>query len=333
MKTKRKPFLSVAVLAIIMCMGFGMSQNAYAAISEKEPNNTFAKAQKIALGKQYSGTVKDENGDDEDCYRFQVKEGRFYKITVTGIKDLSDYKWETMIVSLCKDSNTNDSNTVLNGKYQNTAKLFRASYTGTYYLRFWNTSNTKYNFSVSYYNPAGKKVKDSNSNTYKITNNYKAELSNVASKRKTDFYFATKLYVSSIAGMDVLDYYDEPFAVNAIGNYAFQGCGITNISIPEEIKTIGVGAFQNCKKLGSKKYYTGVVINGKKVVIKAKAFNGCKKLGSIRIPKKASIKSVAKNSFKGTKKKIRVEVPSVKKYKKIFKKAGFKKPKYSKSYY
>jgi len=76
----------------------------------------------------------------------------------------------------------------------------------------------------------------------------------------------------------------------------------------------------------------GVVIRGKKVTIEKKAFSGCKKLNTIRVLKSASIKSVKKDAFKGTKKGIRVEVPNVKKYKKIFKKAGFKKPKYSKSY-
>ena len=158
------------------------------------------------------------------------------------------------------------------------------------------------------------------------------EFSKVASKNSTSFYFNTEEYFSNIDGIDVLDYYNVPFTVTAIGNYAFKGSKIRYISIPKEIKIIGVGAFQNCKKLGSEKYIMGVVINRKKVTIKKKAFYGCSKLGSFRVLKSASIKAVQKNAFKGTKKGIRLEVPNVKKYKKIFKNGGMKKPKYFKSY-
>lgn len=305
----------------------------YSAIGESEPNDTMAKAQTVKLGTEYTGIAEDsDSGEDEDFYRIPVKEGSFYKLSVYDMEDKSEYQWETMIVSLCKDSNTEDRITVSNGRYDNTCKLFRAAYTGSYYLEFWNAANTKYSFKVESFNPKGKKVKDSDSNTYKITGNQTIELSKIASKKKSDFYISEKEYFSTIGNIEVLDYYDTDFTVTSIGNYAFKGSRIKSISIPEDVKKIGVGAFQNCKKLGTESYIMGVVIRGKKVVISKNAFKGCSKLDTIRILKSASIKSVGKNAFKGTKKGIRLEVPGVKKYKKIFKKAGLKKPKYSKAY-
>ncbi|MBQ6361981.1 MAG: leucine-rich repeat domain-containing protein [Lachnospiraceae bacterium] len=333
MRSKRMIVLRAGLIMAGLFLGLLSTDTVYAAVKEVEPNNTAVKAQSIKLGTEYTGQVEDsDSGDDEDYYKIAVKEGNFYKISVYEMKDLDDYGWGTMIVSLCKDSNTEDRNTVSNGNYNKTSKLFRAAYTGSYYLKFWNTSNTKYSFKVEKYNPKGRKIKDSDSNIYKITSNFSIELSKIASKRKTDFYISEKEYFTTIDNMEVLDSYNTEFTVSSIGAYAFKGSSIKSISIPEEVKKIGAGAFQNCKKLGTESYLMGVVIRGKKVVISKNAFKGCSRLGSVRVLKSASIKSIGKNAFKGTKKGIRLEVPGVKKYKKLFKKAGLKKPKYSKAY-
>ena len=332
MKNKDKMSFNLILLALALCFGLLASKNVHAVTKEVEPNDTVATAQKINLGEKYTGLASYDKTGDVDYYKFSVKEGNFYKIDVTDIIDLTGKNWKTLIVQLYKANNTNSGYTILNGDYRNSTSLFRASYTGSYYLKFHNAGKTSYTFAVSKFNPKGLKVKDSDSNTYRITGNYTMEFSKAASKNNSSFYFNTTKYFSDICGMDVLDYYDTPFTVNSIGKYAFKNCKITSISIPEEIKTIGVGAFMNCKKLGYQPYIMGVVIRGKKVVIKSKAFNGCSKLESVRVIKKASVKSVAKNAFKGSKKGIRLEVPNIKKYKKLFKNAGFKKPKYSKSY-
>lgn len=328
---KNLSFIFAIVFSIVfVCIG---SDVVFAESEEQEPNNTKKTAQVISIGTEYTGAVKDVDGvDDEDFYSFSVKEGVFYKISVYNMKDNSDLKWETMLVHLYKDTNTNYGSTITSGDYNKTSKIFRAAYTGNYYLNFSNTSDTQYSFIIEKYSPVGKKVKDSDSNTYKITSNSKVEFSKLASKKKTSFSFNSNLFFSTIGGYDVLDYYDTEFTITSIGAYAFKGSSIRSINIPKEIKSIGTGAFQNCKKLGTEEWIMGVVICGKKVSIGSKAFNGCKKLGTIRILKSASIKSIKKNAFKGTKKGIRVEVPNVKKYKTILKRAGFSKPKYSKSY-
>lgn len=333
MRRKRMILIWTWLIAAGLFLGLMSANIVYAAVMESEPNNTPANAQTISPGTEYTGLVKDDDsGDDEDYYRLSVKEGDFYKISVYGMEDLDEYGWKTMIVNLCTDSNTENRSTISNGDYTGTSKLFRASYTGSYYLRFWNASHTKYSFKVEKYNPKGKKVKDSDSNTYKITDNYSIELSKIASKKKTDFYISEKEYFKTIGNMEVLDYFDTEFTVSSIGAYAFKGSSIKSISIPEEVKKIGAGAFQDCRKLGTESFIMGVVISGKKVVISKNAFKGCSRLGTVRILKSASIKSIGKDAFRGTKKGIRLEVPGVNKYKKLFKKAGLKNPKYSKAY-
>ncbi len=330
---KKERFLpKIIMIVFVMFLVFLTPSMAYAATQEIEPNDSMKTAQKVSIGKEYTGAVTDEETDDEDFYRIPVKEGKWYKVTVYNMKDIGEYDWETMIVTLYKDSKNDYGNTINTDDYNKVSKLFKAAYTGDYYLGFDNTTNTEYSFKVEKYDLKGKKVKDSDSNTYKILGNSTVELSKVASKKSSDFYIDSEQYFSEIGGMEVLDYYETEFKVKAIGKYAFKGCNIESISIPNSVKTIGVGAFQDCKKLGTEEYIVGLVIHGKNVVIEKNAFRNCKKLGSVRIIKGASIKSVAKNAFKGTKKGINLEVPSVKKYKKIFKNAGLNKPRYEKSY-
>lgn len=328
-----KKILKLVVFAIVLTF-IPNIQNVNAETMEIEPNNDIQNAQEIILGEQYNGVAEDVGGvDDEDYFKLSLNEGQFYKIKVFNMEDLTEVKWGTMIAELCIDSNTKESYSFgTSFVYNDITKLFRATYTGNYYMHFYNTEKTKYSFIVESYSPVGKEVKDSNSNTYKITGNDTLEFSKVASKKATSYYFIGTEHFTDIDGIAVMNYYDAGFKVTSIGKNAFKGSSIKSISISEDIKKIGAGAFQNCKKLGTEKYIMGVVIHGKNVVIEKDAFKGCKKLGTVRVLKSASVKSVKKNAFKGTKKGIRLEVPNVKKYKKIFKNAGLKKPKYKKGY-
>lgn len=321
------------IISVFLCMLF-LTNKAYAASSETEPNNNRNTAQRVNIGEQYDGVVEDvDDVDDEDFYGFNVKEGSFYKVSVTNIEDVGDFGVKTMIGKLCKDSDNDSGEAIISGlDYNDKTVLFRAAYTGNYYLWFSNTKHTKYSFIIENYDPKGKVVKDSDSNTYQITGNYSVEFTKIASKNKDSFYFSTKEYFRIIDGYTVLDYYDADFKVTSIGKNAFKGSKIKSISIPESVTKIGVGAFRNCKNLGTEKYIMGVVIRGKNVKIESKAFYGCKNLSTIRVLKSSSIKYVKKNAFKGTKKKIRLEVPNVKKYKKLFKNAGLKNPKFTKGY-
>lgn len=78
---KKKTVLAV----MILCFGlFLPGMVVFAGKSEKEPNDTLKTAQKVIFGEQYNGTVKDDGSDDIDYYRIPVKEGKFYKITLSN---------------------------------------------------------------------------------------------------------------------------------------------------------------------------------------------------------------------------------------------------------
>ena len=322
-------FVMIAMVLIIITN----TKTVNAETIEMEPNNNFQNAQEIVFGEQYNGVVEDVEGvDDEDYFKIVLKEGQFCKITVFNLEDLKEVKWETVLAELCTDSNTGNAYSFHASYRESVTKLFRASYNGNYYMHFYNSGKTKYSFIVEEYNPVGKMVKDSDSNLYKITSNNTLEFAKIASKKATSYYFIGTKSFSDIDGIDMLNSYDANFTVTSIGKNAFKGSNLKSISISDDVKKIGVGAFQNCKKLGTEEYVMGVVIHGKNVVIEKDAFKGCKNLGTLRVLKSASVKTVKKNAFKGTKKGIRIEVPNVKKYKKIFKNAGVRNPKYSKSY-
>lgn len=334
-----KKKLIVGVLLFCMATVSVNDSTLSLAAQEREPNGSFSNAQSVVLGERYSGVVKgidfsdDGNDDeDEDYYKISVKEGNMYRIVIDEFKDEDGGDPGTTLVSLCKDTNTGDESSLRPEKGKS-ARLFKASYSGAYYLKFYNAiSDTLYSFTVENYDPVGKSVKDSDSNTYKITGKNSIELTKAASKKGDSLYLSEEEYFTDIGGIELIDPYDSKFKLTSIGKYACKGCGVKSISFPETVKKIGVGAFQNCKKLGTEKWIMGVVISGKKVVIEKDAFKGCSKLDTFRVFKSASIKSVGKNALKGTKKGIRLEVPGVNKYKKIFKKAGLKNPQFSKAY-
>ena len=120
---------------------------------EMEPNNNFQNAQEVVLGEQYNGVVEDVGGvDDEDYFKIVLKEGQFCKITVFNLEDLNEVKWETMLAELCTDSNTGNAYGLHASYRESVTKLFRASYTGNYYMHFYNTGKSKYSFIVEDYN-------------------------------------------------------------------------------------------------------------------------------------------------------------------------------------
>lgn len=110
---------------------------------------------------------------------------------------------------------------------------------------------------------------------------------------------------------------------------------VTSVKIPNTVKISGKNykvtsiaktAFKDCKKLKTVTIGTNVTSIGDR------AFYNCKKLSSVTI-KGTKLKTVGKNVFKGTKKKIKVTVPKKKytAYKKLLKKAGMNSPVYKKS--
>ncbi len=130
------------------------------------------------------------------------------------------------------------------------------------------------------------------------------------------------------------------FKVTAIANKALKDTNIKKVTIGSNVKTIGVSAFEGCKKLIT------LTIGGKVTKIGNKAFKGCKALKSITIPSKVTtigqevfrncsklekitikstkLKSVGKNAFKGIKSNatIKVNAKKLSEYKKLLKGKG-----------
>jgi len=81
--------------------------------------------------------------------------------------------------------------------------------------------------------------------------------------------------------------------VKTIGSGAFQGAkNLKNVTIGKNVETIGSNAFKNCTKL------TKVTVKGSKVKsIGASAFQGAKKLKAVSVGK--SVTTIGKNAFNG----------------------------------
>lgn len=110
------------------------------------------------------------------------------------------------------------------------------------------------------------------------------------------------------------------YKITKIENNAFSGCKkLTKVTIPSSVTEIGAGAFKKCTKL------TSVTIPKNVTKIGKNAFFGSKKLKKITIKSK-KVKSIGKNAFKGIYKKSVIKTPKGKKkvYKKLLKKAGYK---------
>jgi hypothetical protein len=83
-----------------------------------------------------------------------------------------------------------------------------------------------------------------------------------------------------------------PDSVTSIGNLAFCGCtGLTSITIPDSVTSIGSGAFDGCTRL------TSITIPDSVTSIGDSAFYGCTGLTSITIPD--SVTSIGNYAFRG----------------------------------
>ncbi|MBR1598134.1 MAG: leucine-rich repeat domain-containing protein [Lachnospiraceae bacterium] len=151
-------------------------------------------------------------------------------------------------------------------------------------------------------------------------------IKNTSSKHTLSF---EKIYSKSETYIEVPDTVTvnkSVFNVTGIGNNALSGNKkVKTVTCGKNITYIGKNAFKNCTAL------TSVIVNSKELkTIGANAFGGDKKLANITLKTtKLTKKSIGKNAFKGTNKKLVVKVPKskVKAYKAYLKDKGNKKVK------
>lgn len=96
-------------------------------------------------------------------------------------------------------------------------------------------------------------------------------------------------YTATKTGKTSLTSFIFPAAVNSTGIYAFRGCGLTAITIPSTVTSIGYGTFYNCNSL------TAIIIPPTTTLIGIWAFGYCTNLKNVTIP--SSVNSIGDYTF------------------------------------
>lgn len=99
----------------------------------------------------------------------------------------------------------------------------------------------------------------------------------------------TSLGEYALKNCKALDDVILPLSLTNIGKGAFAGSGITNIALPQKIKSIPSECFKNCTRL------TNVSLSNSLSCIKDEAFSGCKCLNNIVLPN--SVTYIMDNAF------------------------------------
>jgi hypothetical protein len=92
--------------------------------------------------------------------------------------------------------------------------------------------------------------------------------------------------------------------LQTIGNYAFQLTGLTSITIPDSVTSIGLGAFQGCSKL------TAIEIPALVTFIGNDAFNSCTSLTLVTFASNSQFTSIAKGAFELCNKLTSIRIPN-----------------------
>lgn len=82
-----------------------------------------------------------------------------------------------------------------------------------------------------------------------------------------------------------------PEQLESIGDWTFFGAGLTSLTIPPSVQSIGLCAFRNCANLAS------VTLPPELTELKSSLFHGCQSLAEVEIP--ASVTQIGANAFYG----------------------------------
>lgn len=108
--------------------------------------------------------------------------------------------------------------------------------------------------------------------------------------KEVEVYIMDSTLTSVDIPATVVDGKDERYSVVGVGAYAFANSKfLTQVNIPNSVKSIGKGAFYNCKSLAQ------ITLPNSVTSIEASAFGGCESLKQIHIPN--SVKSIGKLAF------------------------------------
>ena len=91
-------------------------------------------------------------------------------------------------------------------------------------------------------------------------------------------------------------------SLTCIEGTAFYGCGLTEISIPENIKELKAGSFESCVKLETVSLHSNIEIIG------IKAFKNCQALQNITLPD--NVKELKNYAFQNCNALNKIIIPS-----------------------
>lgn len=116
-----------------------------------------------------------------------------------------------------------------------------------------------------------------------------------------DMFDNDSAYIGSVSIPSTISYGDSIYRVTRIDQYAFAGCAkLNDVSIPQTVKFVGIGAFSGCKNLVS-------VILPDTLRNLALTFKDCSSLGYVRLPD--SLRTIGNQMFQNCTSLVKVDFP------------------------